>query len=242
MSYHYQLYGPNKEEVNFESPTMLTRNQAREQAAELLNCRVGPIADAQRESNSYPWRVTLANGQEVTFSANEVLSEQQAIDFAIDLYDCRALIKSTNATFKLNSAESLPSSRIEAPITSLEGQTGIDFTEANVIAGWLTAGIFFWLMLIKIQNISTGGGKFSYTLFVLLSAALYGVVMSALYASYSVGFSGGANSPYSQYPSLLIQDTVEVLIPLLLALLSHLGARRIVKNCEVVEKDPLSDD
>lgn len=232
MSYRYNLYGPNREEVTFESETMLTRNQAKEKAAELFNCQVGPIADAQTEGNAYPWKVTLASGKEVKFTANQVLSEEQAVDFAIDLNGCRTLIEEANATFKMNTAEIVPSSRSEEPLGSLKGQAGIDFSEPNVIAGWLAAGIFAWLMVTKLKAIATNGNKFFYILLVLAAAALYGLTASALYESYSIGFAGGANSPYSLYPSLLVDDTVRILIPLILGILGHLAARRIIKNSE----------
>jgi len=134
---------------------MLTRSQAKGKAAELFNCQVGPIADAQTEGHAYPWKVTLASGKEVEFKANEVLSEEQAIDFAIDLNGCRTLIEDANAAFKMNTAETLPSSRFEEPLASLKGQTEMDFSEPHVIVGWLAAGIFAWLMVTKLKAIPT---------------------------------------------------------------------------------------
>lgn len=232
MVYTYGFQSPNGESVEWESSVMLTRQEAKEKAWTLLNCRLGPIAEAQDPANSFVYDVTLASGVQVRVRAPYELSQSAAVTRAIELRDCRVLIEAEYANFTLNTVERVPTTQYADSSTSDSNSdsSSASVIQDNVLTGWIIAGVFIALMLRQLGRAESASDKSIYLLLTFLAAALYGFVWSTTYENFSLGFTGGSNSAYSLYPSLLVQDLVEVTVPFILGLLSHLGARRVVRK------------
>lgn len=235
MSYIYDLEAPNGEFLRWESPVMLTKSEAQQQAADLHSCRIGPIAEARDSSNPYAYNVSLANGAEITVRSAYQLTQSEAVDKALELQRCRLLVDESNAEFRLNTVESVEGGgEINASTGggsssqgSRESGNAIDFDDPAVVAGWLPAAVFILWMLAKIKRVKTTGLQLTYLLLTFISAALYGLVFSQIFENFSDKYPGGADSAYAQYPSLLFSDLAELTIPLLLGFIAHIGARRL---------------
>jgi hypothetical protein len=223
VSYTYQLVGSQGDVVRFESATMLTRAEAQSQAAELLNCRLGVVADSKDESKEYAYKFSVPNKDALVVRSDSPLTESMARQKGIDLIFCQSIIDDLNATFQLTTVQEI------SGFDSF-GDNSINFEEPTVLFGWFLGLSIFIIILLRMNLVMGLGKKLSYALLAIISGALYGIFAQWIANDFMAGFAGGANHAYYEYPSLLVQDLVEASVPFALAALAHYGCNRLIRR------------
>ena len=214
--------------MQWTSPTKLTREEAKQQAADLLNCRLGVIKRAENTDIDYAYEVTLASGQLVTIRSPTSMGEQEAIEEGNELVNCREMISQYNASFKINRVEQVSTGDNH---TAEFDQLGVDFSQSEVVFGWIVAVVFFFYKTLPWMNTkATPSIKVAFVFLVLVAAFSYGVAGYTILPRLDIGL--GPAGIYSSHPSIFFNDIAESIGAMLPGFIAHYAANRIRKRNE----------